>query len=134
MTKRTKVECEKLIDQVKEALSPEPKFTRGEWHLPHFAREDHACKCGWIFVENGTTIAEVYQGGRQDSGDEYPPLEEAKANARLFCASKDIYEALEDLIQVKEWKDKNGKDEHYLKAQPVAWENARKAIDKVNNG
>lgn len=46
-------------------------------------------------------------------------------------SNKELVEVLEALVQVKDWKDKNGKDEHYVKSQPVAWENARKALAKV---
>ncbi len=56
---------------------------------------------------------------------------EAEYNAKLFIASKDLLEALQELIQVKEWKEKYGKDEQYLKAQPTAWSNAQKAIEKA---
>lgn len=43
---------------------------------------------------------------------------------------KELKEAISELIQVKDWKDKYGKDEHYLKAMPIAWENVRKLIQK----
>lgn len=42
----------------------------------------------------------------------------------------ELKEAISELIQVKDWKDKHGKDEHYLKAMPIAWENVRKLIQK----
>lgn len=51
--------------------------------------------------------------------------------ARRFKNRCGIKEALEELVQVKIWKDKNGKDEHYLKTQPVAWENAIKALENA---
>ena len=54
-----------------------------------------------------------------------------ESNALLILASPDLFNALNELLQVKEWKDKNGKDEHYSNAQPIAWENARKAINKA---
>ena len=40
----------------------------------------------------------------------------------------ELRSVLSDLVQLKDWKDKYGKDEHYLNAQPGAWESARKAI------
>lgn len=43
---------------------------------------------------------------------------------------EELKEALSELIQVKDWKDKHGKDEHYLKAISIAWENVRKLIQK----
>lgn len=53
----------------------------------------------------------------------------AKELEALKAERDALKSALEELIQVKDWKDKNGKDEHYEKAQPLAWENARKAIN-----
>lgn len=38
--------------------------------------------------------------------------------------------ALHFLVEVKEHKDKYGKDEWYNDAQPMAWEQARKALGK----
>lgn len=58
-------------------------------------------------------------------------FEQGKANAKLIAASPDLLKALQELIEVKDWKDKNGKDEHYEKSQPVAWKNAKAAIKKA---
>ena len=41
-----------------------------------------------------------------------------------------LFGALEELVQLKEWKDKHGKDEHYLKHQPMAWVYAQSLIQK----
>lgn len=46
-------------------------------------------------------------------------------------SNEELVEALEQLVQLKDWKDKHGKDEHYERSQPVAWGNARKALLKV---
>ena len=46
-------------------------------------------------------------------------------------SNKELIEALHELVQLKDWKDKNGKDEHYVRSQPAAWENARKALAKL---
>lgn len=53
----------------------------------------------------------------------------AIANGKLASTAPELLEALQDLIQLKNWKEKNGKDEHYLKLQPIMWQNA---IDIVN--
>lgn len=39
-----------------------------------------------------------------------------------------LVKALEELVQLKEWKDKHGKDEHFLNAHPTAWNNAKEAL------
>src|SRR5690606_28002819 len=39
-----------------------------------------------------------------------------------------LREALEELIQLRDWKDRNGKDEHYLKARDLVWSQARQAL------
>jgi len=124
MAKRTVKEAEKLIEQVKDALSPEPNFTKGEWSCITLDLKDY---------KNMTIISESEEVVICRLHLEYGINETSKANARLICAAPDLCEALEELIQVKDWKDKNGKDEHYLKAQPVVWENARKALAKANN-
>jgi hypothetical protein len=110
-----------------------PKFTKGEWQLPHFVtrKSEKDCACGFVLNESiETSVCTI--NCNQDKEEPQIPLEQVKANAFLICASKDIYFALEHLIQLKDWKDKHGKDEHYLKAQPIAWDNARKALKKAN--
>jgi len=58
-------------------------------------------------------------------------FEQGKANAKLIAAAPNLLKALQELVEVKDWKDKNGKDEHYEKSQPVAWKNAKAAIAKA---
>ena len=58
---------------------------------------------------------------------------QALANAHLIAAAPDLLEALQNLVQLKEWKERNGKDEHYEKAQPIALHAARSAISKALN-
>lgn len=55
----------------------------------------------------------------------------SNADAKLIAAAPELLEALQELIQVKDWKDIYGKDAQYLKAQPVAWNNAIEAIKKA---
>ena len=62
---------------------------------------------------------------------EYKITDELKATANLMANSYELLQALQELLQVKEWKDKYGKDEQYLKAQPVAWSNAQKVLEKT---
>lgn len=45
--------------------------------------------------------------------------------------NKELVTALDELVQLKNWKDKNGKDEHYVRSQPIAWSNAKEALAKL---
>lgn len=58
-------------------------------------------------------------------------FEQAKANAKLIAAAPNLLKALQELVEVKNWKDKNGRDEHYDKLQPVMWKNVKAAIAKA---
>ena len=64
-----------------------------------------------------------------------PKKSKSQLRSESFKRFQDSYiemkEALEELIQLKDWKDKNGKDEHYTKEQSIAWDNARKSIEKA---
>lgn len=62
-----------------------------------------------------------------DTEDE-EEINEAEKLTKLFIASPKLLDALQQLLIVKEYKDKNGKDEIYLKSQPIAWELAKKAV------
>jgi hypothetical protein len=42
-----------------------------------------------------------------------------------------VVEALENLVQLKRWKDKHGKDEHYVRNVDSAWQKAFEAIDNL---
>ena len=43
----------------------------------------------------------------------------------IVSGSKQIIEALDELVQVKEYKEKHGKDEQYETAKKQAWKNAK---------
>jgi hypothetical protein len=53
-----------------------------------------------------------------------------KAVDGLQSENERLREVLENLIQLKDWKDKYGKDEHYTKHQPAAWDAARAALNQ----
>lgn len=71
--------------------------TPGPWPVPHFAT-GHGCECRYILAgEHMGGIAEVYiDNGKKvgDGGNDCPPTEEAKANARLIAAAPDLLAAL----------------------------------------
>ena len=66
------------------------KHTKEPWQVPHLARDDTSCNCAHIFAADYLGgIAEVYvDNGKpvSDGGNDCPPLEEAKANARRIVA------------------------------------------------
>jgi len=97
--------------------------TKGEWTLRNKVKTDLRITNG----KDGFVIAEVTTGVTNFIGNH----EEAEANAKLIAASPLLLEALNELIQLKDWKDKHGKDMHYVTSQPKAWENARNAIKEA---
>lgn len=114
-------------------------FTPGEWKQSH--RKIQNNKKGMydtqIYTEDGETIATVswYPRSQEKGTHEGKPVlitgTYREANAKLIACAPELLGALEELIQVKEWKDKYGKDAQYLKAQPIAWENAKKVLEKA---
>ena len=40
--------------------------------------------------------------------------------------------AAEALVELKNWKDKHGKDEHYLNGKALAWYEAKKFLNELN--
>ena len=98
------------------------KFTKGNWYL----QTNADAYTNIIRCNSGKGFETVYIASTpQITGEEF------HANAQLMAASPDLLKALEELISLKIWKDKFGKDSHYLEVQPIAWENAQKAIDKA---
>jgi hypothetical protein len=73
--------------------------TPGPWAVPHLAQPDVKCDCGYVLVDHLMgAVATVHTADTADQyADEYPPREEAKANARLIAAAPLMLEALENL-------------------------------------
>jgi hypothetical protein len=68
------------------------KHSKGEWTLAHFASQPASgCPCGYVFAGDGCfAVAEVLYHNDTDRFDQYPPVDEAKANARLISAAPDL--------------------------------------------
>ena len=98
--------------------------TKGEWKVINIELFYYStCAVG----NDKTSVCHLFYEGRTIT-------DEAKANAKLIATAPELLEALQTLVALKESKDKSGKDENYLKSQPIAWENAKKAISKALNG
>lgn len=71
------------------------EFTKGPWYPGHMCNADHPCNCKSI-------VAEPYMGSicTINVGDEDPPLAEAIANAHLIAAAPNLYEALNNLVEI----------------------------------
>jgi hypothetical protein len=56
--------------------------------------------------------------------------------AELEKENRELREVLENLVQLKRWKDRNGKDEHYAAKIDAVWYKAFEIIDTktFNNG
>lgn len=98
--------------------------TKGTWRVINIELFNYStCVVG----NDKTSVCHLFYEGRKIT-------DEAKANAKLIATAPELLEALQNLVALKESKDKSGKDEDYLKSQPIAWENAKKAILKTLNG
>lgn len=70
------------------------KHTKGKWMLPHLADDKATCNCGYVLCEQYCgAIATVHWSKNRDLSDgDNPPLEEAKANAKLIAKSPVMYD------------------------------------------
>lgn len=98
----------------------EYKGIKGNWEIIDFDLKDFKQIC-IASDESQFVLAHFYL-------PENKITDEIKATANLMASAKVLFDALNELIQVKEYKDNNGKDEHYLNAKDIAWDNAKKAI------
>lgn len=78
------------------------EHTPGPWIAPHFVNPNSKCQCRAILDEHYFgAIAEVFVDNGIESisegGNDCPPIEEARANARLIAAAPDLLEACEAL-------------------------------------
>ena len=114
-------------------IMSKPKFTSGEWSVPHFALSKDTCKCdcGYVLSENFMgAIATVHFGPSkedpQNEGDN-PTLEEAKANARLIAAAPLLYAELSRILEVFDGAKIPGE----ITQTPEGVESIRAALDKA---
>lgn len=98
------------------------KHTPGPWLVPHFARPDIQCNCGYVLSPNymGAIATVHFEGEKPGEYDDNPPLDEAIANARLIAATPDMLAAL---VSVRDW------DEH--DANPAGYGGLRHELREV---
>lgn len=73
------------------------KHTPGPWSLPHFARPEVNCECGYVLTDGYMgAVAKVFCSGEGENwikhGDN-PKFDEAVANAKLIAAAPDLFAA-----------------------------------------
>jgi len=70
------------------------KHTPGPWSLPHFARPEVNCECGYVLTDGYMgAVAKVFCSGEGEdwikNGDN-PKFDEAVANAKLIAAAPEL--------------------------------------------
>jgi len=79
----------------------EVKHTPGPWSVPHFARPDVNCECGYVLTDHLMgAVCTVYASGEGNdwrNGDN-PKFEEAVANAHLIASAPDMLAALRAMV------------------------------------
>jgi hypothetical protein len=77
------------------------KHTPGEWSLPHFAKPEVNCECGYVLTDGHMgavcTVHASGDGDWQKTGDN-PKFAEAVANAYLIHAAPDLLEAAKAFV------------------------------------
>lgn len=88
--------------------------------------EHHSCLSG---VD---AIATINGNGEESQPYGYRYITDKQvAIAHLIAAAPELYEALEHLLETKEYKDKYGKDKTYELARETSWNNAKAALAKA---
>lgn len=108
------------------------KHTPGPWMVPHFANDDVGCGCASVLAEQYMgAVAEVFikvDLPLGEGGNDCPPLEEAKANARLIAAAPELLAALVALDEAFCSNNDTRQERHQSRLALIA---ARAAIAKA---
>ena len=80
--------------------------TPAPWSIPHFAtaKDEQDCDCTYVLADGyfGAVCSVHINNGKRvsEGGNDCPPLDEAKANARLIAAAPDLLAALHTSLAV----------------------------------
>jgi len=78
------------------------KHTPGPWSLPHFAKPDVNCQCGYVLTGGMMgAVCTVYasgEGGDWAKHGDNPNFEEAVANAHLISKAPELLAALKEQV------------------------------------
>jgi hypothetical protein len=70
------------------------KHTPGPWSVPHFARPDVGCECGYVLADGYmgavATVHCSHETGENWSNGDNPRFDEAVANAHLIAAAPEL--------------------------------------------
>jgi hypothetical protein len=121
------------------------KGTKGEWYMPHLSDDNAKCNCPFVLCDSlhssiGTIkVIELEVLPEQEKGtsfeNEYPTLEEAKANGKLIAAAPDLLKAIQGLLSIT--SDSDGVSGYHLNGRTAYWDDfnevseAKQAIEKA---
>jgi hypothetical protein len=84
------------------------KFTPGPWTVPHLAQDDCECNCASVLADGyfGSVATISVDNGKRvgEGGNDSPPLEEAKANARLIAAAPELLSTMREVLRITDRK------------------------------
>jgi hypothetical protein len=100
--------------------------TPGPWEV---GKDGHG-KDGWVYCDDATGSAIANTNVALST----IPQAQRAANAALIAAAPELYEALKELVELKAMSDANGPRAVYEERKPIAWENARAALSRVDQG
>lgn len=73
-------------------------FTLGPWIPPHFGRDDISCDCRFVLADGIMGAVCTVHVAEGDNEGDYPPHDQAVANANLIAAAPDLYAAAVALL------------------------------------
>lgn len=116
------------------------QHTPGPWKVPHFARPEVNCNCGYVLVGHlmgaVCTVHTTAEGSDWTKSGDNPRFDEACANALLIAAAPDLLEAARALDalwtkDVPHGPGKPGENSIFAPETLDVWRAIRAAIAKA---